>query len=113
MRAFDVIGIGGCLVAVPALAWWLGRYAGRRDWRIASLLVATIVATLTVQIDVLALLALHEGRVLPFTLEGFLLRLGRRLVEAGSSPEFSMFLFVFASFIGMLGWSSTPAQKPA
>jgi hypothetical protein len=113
MRAFDVVGIGLSLMLVPLLAWWLGRYAGRHDWRISSILAASIILSLTVQIDVLAVLAVVEGRVLPFSMNDLMLRLGRRLVEAGSSPEFSVFLLIFSSFIGMLGWSSTPANKAA
>jgi MFS family permease len=113
MRAFDVVGIGLSLVLVPLLAWWLGRFAGRRDWRISSILIASIILAITVQIDVLAVLAVLEGRVLPFSPNDMLLRLGRRIVEAASSPEFSVFLLIFAAFIGMLGWSSTPANKPA
>jgi hypothetical protein len=113
MRAFDVAGIGLALVLVPTLAWLFGRFAGRRDWTIGGLLAATVLLALVVQVDILALLAALEYRTVVGASQDYLYLLGRRIVEAGTSPEFSVFLLIFASFIGMLGWSSTPAQKSA
>jgi hypothetical protein len=110
MRAFDVVGIGVALVLVTALAWLFGRFAGRRDWRISSLLLGTLLLSLTVQIDILAVQAWFDNRA-GSKLHDFSVRLGARIVEAATAPEFSVFLLIFAAFIGMLAWSSTPARK--
>jgi hypothetical protein len=91
MRAFDVIGIGAALVLVP-------------------LLTAVVVLAIVVQVDILAILAYLETGPAAAAVD-FPSRVGRRVIEAGQSPEFSAFLLAFAAFIGMLGWSSTPARK--
>lgn len=110
MRAFDVIGIGSALVLVPMLAWLLGRFAGRRDWRIGSLLTAVVVLALVVQVDILGVLAYLDTSAAAAAMD-FPSRAGRRVLEAAQSPEFSAFLLAFAAFVGMLGWSATPARK--
>jgi ABC-type amino acid transport system permease subunit len=110
MRAFDVIGIGAALVLVPLLAWLLGRFAGRRDWSIGALLTAVVVLAIVIQIDILALFAYFETGATAAAMD-YPSRVVRRIGEALQSPEFSAFLLAFAAFIGMLGWSSTPARK--
>lgn len=111
MRAFDVLGIGLALALISCLGWWLGRGAGRRDWRVSTMLLVMTLLTLTVQVGLLLLMAWLETQT-PISAGRELSSLfGRRAVEALESPEFPAFLFIFGAFVSMLGWSSTPTQK--
>jgi hypothetical protein len=100
MRGYDAIYIGAALVVVPMLAWLLGRFAGRRDWSILSLLGASLILTALLQLPLVYRIA---GGVIP---SGVLSAEG----QVGG-PEFSAFLFIFGVLLAMLGWSSVPAAR--
>ncbi len=99
MRGFDALFIGAGLIIVPLVAWQLGRFAGRRNWNIVTLLGASLVATAVVQLPLVFRIA---GGVTP---SGTLSAEG----QVGG-PEFSAFLFIFGVLLAMLGWSSVPAE---
>ena len=112
MRAFDVAGVGIALIVVPLVAWLLGRFAGRRDWRIGTLLTACAVAVVGTQLVILAGQCLVEGATSAVGKTfGFLFE--RRFTEVIANPEFPAFLFILGAFIAMLAWSATPVKKPA
>ncbi len=46
------------------------------------------------------------------TKTAFPIAFGRRLGELANLPEFLGFLAAFATFVGMIGWSSVPAVRP-
>ncbi len=110
MRAFDISGVGLALLLVPLYGWLLGRFVGRRDWRIGGVLVLGLVLVAGVQLAILAGQSLIEaqtsavGKTVLFLFE-------RRGYEAIANPEFPVFLVVFGTFVTMLGWSATPAKK--
>lgn len=110
MRAFDISGVGIALVLVPFYAWLLGRFVGRRDWRIGGVLVAGIVLVALVQIAILAGQCLIEGQTSAVG-SSFSYLFWRRAYEVALSPEFSVFLVVFGTFVTMLGWSATPVKS--
>ncbi len=110
MRAFDISGVGLALVLVPLYGWWLGRFAGRRDWAIGAVLSVGVVNVVLVQAAILSGLSVLEGQTSAIG-KDVLSLLTRRGYEAFANPEFPVFLFVLGMFITMLGWSATPVKK--
>ncbi len=110
MRAFDISGVGLALLLVPLYGWLLGRFAGRRDWRIGGVLVLGLVLVALVQVAILAGQCLIEGQTSAIG-KSFMFLLERRGMEALVNPEFPVFLFVLGTFVTMLGWSATPVKK--
>jgi hypothetical protein len=112
MRAFDISGVGLALVLVPLYCWLLGRFAGRRDWRIGAVLALGLVIVMLAQVGILAGQCVIEAQTSAVG-KDFLFLLQRRGAEALANPEFPVFLFVLGTFVTMLGWSATPVKKAA
>ena len=98
MRALEFQRMLACVLAGPSLAWLLGRFAGRRDWRIVPLvLVESCLAAL-----------LLAGVFFEPPLPG--LQTGPPRNVFTGTMEFAGFLLALTLFIGMLGWSATPVR---
>jgi hypothetical protein len=110
MRAFDISGVGLLLLLVPYYGWLLGRFAGRRDWRIAGVLALGLVLVTVLQVAVLAGQCIIEGQTSAVG-NSFAFLLQRRGYEALVNPEFPVFVFILGTFVTMLGWSATPVKK--
>lgn len=111
MRAFDVSGIAAALVLAPACAWLFGRFAGRRDWNIITLLALGLVLGIVLQTGILAVHCWLEALSPTAARLTFVDLFARRALEAMANPEFSVFLLIFGVFVAMLGWSATPAVR--
>lgn len=111
MRGYEAIGMGLALVLVPMLAWMVGRMAGRRDMGVVGVIVSALIAAVVAQA-----LAMAAGSAIEAAVGGkaaFAAVFDRRLRDLGSLPEFLGFLAAFATFVGMIGWSSVPAARLA
>jgi hypothetical protein len=89
------------LLVVPLLAWIAGRAMGRRDWRIAPVIVMSMLVALLPNLARLLTLALIDGR--PFG-EATAALIQRAL----GSAEIGFFFAALSVFMTMLGWTSTP-----
>jgi hypothetical protein len=101
MKALDTFLFAATLVIVPALAWLVGRFMGRRDFSIVSVIVAGVAVALMPHLARLAILADMDAR--PFE-EAAVFQLGRTL----QNSEVGLFFVAFAIFMTMIGWTSTP-----
>lgn len=110
MRGYEAVGMGLALLLVPVLAWVVGRMAGRRDAGVVGVIVAALVAAVAAQ--ALAMAASSEIEALIGGKAAFGAVLDRRVRDLGNLPEFLAFLAAFATFVGMIGWSSVPASRP-
>ncbi len=101
MKALDTFLFAATLIVVPALAWLVGRFLGRRDFGIASVIIAAALVALLPHVARLAILAETDTRPFP---EAALFQFGRTL----QNPEVGLFFLAFAIFMTMVGWTSTP-----
>ena len=98
MRALEFQRMLACVLAGPGLAWLLGRFAGRRDWRIVPLILV---------LACLALLLLAFVFVDPLVFG--MPTITPRSVFTGTT-EFAGFLLALVLLVGMLGWAATPVR---
>jgi hypothetical protein len=99
MRGPDAALFLAVLILVPALAWVLGRAAGRRDWTILPVVGGAAVLALAIEGLAIALrMLLLAPAVVPA-------RAGDSLMPI----EPAAFLIVLSIFMAVLGWSSVPA----
>lgn len=101
MKALDTSLFAATLIVVPALAWVVGRFMGRRDFGIGSVIIAATLVALLPHLARLAILAEADTR--PFR-EAALFQLTRTT----QNPEVGLFFLAFAVFLTMVGWTSTP-----
>jgi hypothetical protein len=109
MRPYESIGIGLLLLLVPVIAWRCGRFGGRRDWSIVTIVVMSLIVALLLQVSIQVVLAYAEMQM--GAQRDFAIVIGRRLSDWSGAPELIAFLGIFAAFLGMIGWSSVPARK--
>jgi hypothetical protein len=110
MRPYDSFGIGLLLLLVPVIAWRFGRFGGRRNWSVAAIVMMSLAVAFSLQVVVQAGFAYVELSISSVPRE-FGTVFARRLYDWLNAPELIAFLGVFASFLGMIGWSSVPARK--
>lgn len=110
MRGFDAPAIGIALLLVPLLAWLFGRSAGRRDMGVGGVIIVALLAGVIGQ--ALAMAASSGIEVISGAKTAFPAAVVRRLGDLANLPEFLGFLAAFATFVGMIGWSSVPAVRP-
>jgi hypothetical protein len=100
MRGLEAALFFVVLIAVPAAAWFFGRFAGRNDWSVARVVAgAAAVAVLmeTLAVAVRALTAARPSRP-------------ANALESLMPIEAAAFLAVLAVFMAVIGWSSVPAK---
>ena len=105
MKGFETALFGLTLLLVPLLAWLAGRTLGRRDGRIASVVMIGALVALIPHAARLALLASYDTR--PFA-DALTYQVGRTL----DFTEVGLFFTSFGVFMTMLGWTATPVLKP-
>lgn len=110
MRGYEAIGMGLALLLVPILAWMVGRAAGRRDAGVIGVIVVALIAAIVAQ--ALSMLASAGFEVVLGGKASIAAAFERRFRDLATLPEFLAFLAMFATFVGMVGWSSVPAVRP-
>jgi hypothetical protein len=106
MKAFETGLFAATLLLVPLLAWLAGRAIGRRNWRIGSVIVVGCLMALAPHAARLAILASYDPR--SFT-DAFVNQISR----AADFSSVGWFFAAFGIFMAMLGWTATPARRPA
>ena len=101
MKGLETTLFALTLFFVPAFAWALGRFLGRRDVSIVPVLVAGGFAALLPHLGRFAVLASLDPR--PFA-DALLAQVNRSF----DSPEIGLFFVTFGVFMTMLGWTATP-----
>jgi hypothetical protein len=110
MRAFETSGVALVLLLVPICGWLMGRFGGRRDWSIGTMLAVAVGLVLAVQCAVVCGQTLIELRSSIIAERGFIFLLERRWYEVLAGLEFPIFAVILGILMTMLGWSSTPAR---